>query len=183
MKYTKTEKEIIIALVKYEGMTRTIADALTQSKVLERHGVVIVPNGNEFFAFFDKELYPDWDNIVYLAELLTVIDSLTTNRDILLISQKGPCHVIGKERTKYIKLNVILVNEKDYIVTEGIGGPNYFKFPVSKLAYSYSISQELKELVQHNFKSEEEIHFSKQQFVSWVAIGVSLLLGILGVIF
>lgn len=52
-----------------------------------------------------------------------------------------------------------------------------------KLAHSYSISQELKELVKHNFKSEEEIRFSKQQFVSWVAIGVSLLLGILGVIF
>ena len=42
MKYKKTEKEIIQALVKYEGKSRTIADALTQSKVLERHGVVIV---------------------------------------------------------------------------------------------------------------------------------------------
>ena len=149
----------------------------------------------------DKRLYHDWDNIGYLAELLSVIDSLLTGRDILLISQKGPCHVIGKKQAEYIKLNVILVDGKDYIVTEGIDGPNYFnsnkqqaywpntfpdnhfKFPVSKLAYSYSISQELKELVKHNFKSEEEIRFSKQQFVSWVAIGVSLLLGILGVIF
>lgn len=199
MKYKKTEKEIIKALVKYEG--KSIADALTQSKVLERHGVVIVPKGDEFLAFFDKELYHDWDNIEYLVELLSVIDSLITSRDIHLISQKGPCHVIGKERAEYKKMNIILVDGKDYIVTEGIDGPNYFnsnnqqtywpntfpdnhfKFPVSKLAYSYSISQELKELVKHNFKSEEDIRFSKQQFVSWVAIGVSLLLGILGVIF
>lgn len=201
MKYKNVEKEIIKALVKYESKAGTIADALTQSKVLERHGVVIVPKGYEFLAFFDKELYHDWDNIGYLAELLSVIDSLLTGRDILLISQKGPCHVIGKKQAEYIKLNVILVDGKDYIVTEGAYGPNYFnsnkqqaywpntfpdnhfKFPVSKLAYSYSISQELKELVKHNFKSEEEIRFSKQQFVSWVAIGVSLLLGILGVIF
>lgn len=159
MKYKNVEKEIIKALVKYEGKAGTIADALTQSKVLERHGVVIVPKGYEFLAFFDKELYHDWDNIGYLAELLSVIDSLLTGRDILLISQKGPCHVIGKKQAEYIKLNVILVDGKDYIVTEGAYGPNYFnsnkqqaywpntfpdnhfKFPVSKLAYSYSISQ------------------------------------------
>ena len=78
MKYKKTEKEIIKALVKYEGKTKTIADALTQSNVLERHGVVVVPKGYEFFAFFDKRLYHDWDNIGYLAELLSVIDSLLT---------------------------------------------------------------------------------------------------------
>ena len=38
MKYKNTEKEIIKALVKYEGKAGTIADALTQSNVLERHG-------------------------------------------------------------------------------------------------------------------------------------------------
>ena len=201
MEYKNTEKEIIKALVKYEGKAGTIADALTQSKVLERHGVVIVPKGYEFFAFFDKELYHDWDDIGYLVELLSVIDSLTTSRDIRLISQNGPRHVIGKNKAEYIKLNVILVDGKDYIITEGFDGPNYlnsneqqvywpnkfpdnqFKFPVSKLTYSYSISPDLKELVKHNFKSEEEIRFSKQQFVAWFAIGVSLLLGILGVIF
>lgn len=130
-----------------------------------------------------------------------MIDSLITSSDILLISQKGLCHVIGKKQAEYLKPNIILVDGKDYIVTEGIDGPNYFnsnkqqaywpktfpdnhfKLPVSKLAYSYSISQELKGLVKHNFRSEEEIRFSKQQFVSWVAIGVSLLLGILGVVF
>lgn len=101
MKYKNIEKEIIKALVKYEGKTETIADALTQSNVLERHGVVIVPKGYEFFAFFDKRLYHDWDNIGYLAELLSIIDSLLTNRDILLISQKGPCHVIGKKQAEY----------------------------------------------------------------------------------
>lgn len=201
MKYKKTEKEIIKALVKYEGEDRTIADALTQSKVLECHGVVIVPNGHEFFAFFDKKLYPDWDDIGYLVELLSVIDSLITSRNILLISQRGSCHVIGKKQAEYIKLNVILVDRKDYIVTEGIDAPNYFnsnkqqvywpntfpdnqfKLPVSKLAYSYSINQELKELVKHNFKSEEDLRFRKQQFVEWFAIGISLFLGILGIIF
>lgn len=66
MKYKNTEQEIIKALVKYEGKAGTIADALTQSNVLERHGVVIVPKGYEFFAFFDKRLYHDWDNFSLL---------------------------------------------------------------------------------------------------------------------
>ena len=201
MKFKKTEKEIINALVKYEGKGRTLAGALTQSKVLERHGVVIVPNGNEFFAFFDKKLYDDWDNFGYLVELLSVIDLLISSRNIILISPNGSCPVIGKKQAEYIELDVILVNRKDYIVTDGVNGPNYFNsdkqqvywpntfpdnhfgFPVSKLDYSYYINQELKELVEHNFKSEEEIRFNKQQFVSWAAIGVSLLLGILGVLF
>lgn len=126
MKYQKTDKEIIQALVKYEGKAVTIADALTQSMVLEHHGVVIVPNGNEFFAFFDKELYHNWDNIGYLVELLNVIDSLITSLNIILNSQKGQCNVIGKKKqAEYIKLNIILVEGKDYIVTEGIHGPNY----------------------------------------------------------
>lgn len=54
MKYKNVEKEIIKALVKYEGKAGTIADALTQSKVLERHGVIIVPKGYEFLAFLTK---------------------------------------------------------------------------------------------------------------------------------
>lgn len=75
-------------MVKYEDKTRTIADALTQSNVLECHGVVIVPNGHDFFTFFLEKLYHDWDNIRYPADFLSVIDSLITSRNILLISQK-----------------------------------------------------------------------------------------------
>ena len=42
MKYKNTQKEIIKALVKYEGEAGPRAAALTLSNVLERHGVFIV---------------------------------------------------------------------------------------------------------------------------------------------
>lgn len=79
-------------MIKYEGKAVAIADALTQSEVLERHGALLYLKGMN--SFFCQELYHDWDNIGYLAELLCIIDLLITSRDILLNSQMEPCHVI-----------------------------------------------------------------------------------------
>ena len=52
MEYNKkTEKEIIKDLIKYEGKAVAIADALTQSEVLERHGALLYLKGmNSFFV-------------------------------------------------------------------------------------------------------------------------------------
>jgi hypothetical protein len=37
--------------------------------------------------------------------------------------------------------------------------------------------------VKNDFKTDEEIRFAKQQFATWISIGVAILLGILGIIF
>ena len=47
----------------------------------------------------------------------------------------------------------------------------------------YCVSEELKELVKNDFKTDEEIRFAKQQLLTWISIGVAILLGILGIIF
>jgi hypothetical protein len=46
---------------------------------------------------------------------------------------------------------------------------------------AFSVSQELRELVKHNFKSEEEVRFVKQQRLTWISIVVALLIGLLGI--
>ena len=54
----------------------------------------------------------------------------------------------------------------------------------SYLTLPYLLKDEsFKELVKNNFKTDEEIRFAKQQWMTWISIGVSALLGILGIIF
>ena len=54
--------------------------------------------------------------------------------------------------------------------------------PISKTLTSwFSLSQELKDLVRHDFKTEEQRRFEKQQFATWISIGVALMIGLLGI--
>ena len=48
---------------------------------------------------------------------------------------------------------------------------------------TFSVSEELRELVKNNFRSEDEIRFRKQQCLTWVSIIAATLIGILGIIF
>jgi hypothetical protein len=43
---------------------------------------------------------------------------------------------------------------------------------------AYSVSQELKDLVKHNFKTEEERRFSKQQRLTWISIIIASIIGL-----
>jgi hypothetical protein len=47
----------------------------------------------------------------------------------------------------------------------------------------FSVSQELRDLVDNNFKSEEQIRFEKQQLLTRVSIIVAIILGLLGIVF
>ena len=47
----------------------------------------------------------------------------------------------------------------------------------------FSISQELKDLVKNDFKTEEEIRFRKQQVLTWISIVLATIIGLLGIIF
>ena len=44
------------------------------------------------------------------------------------------------------------------------------------------ISQELKDLVENDFKTEEQRRFQKQQLMTWISIFVALLIGLLGIL-
>ena len=48
---------------------------------------------------------------------------------------------------------------------------HFFNFP-------FCVSQELKELVKHNFKTEEQRRFDKQQRLTWISIIVAFVVGI-----
>lgn len=57
------------------------------------------------------------------------------------------------------------------------------ELPIGNLFHcAFSVSEELRELVKNNFRSEDEIRFRKQQYLTWVSIIVATLIGILGII-
>ena len=56
MSFKKTEKEILKAIVKNSGEVQSLAEVLNKSKLLEKRGIVIVPNKQPNFIYLSKDL-------------------------------------------------------------------------------------------------------------------------------
>ena len=205
MKFSKEEKEIVKALVQCENQGGNLALALNFSRLLEKQGVAFVDADCARMVFLRKDLYPDFfpfnDNAPYVSILLNLIEKLVKNGHIILGES---CYadplVIGATHSQWAKSGLVVVNGNEFIVVEGPGKgwygadkqEKYFWWnkwdgqfsKVSNYLHSdYCVSEELKELVQNDFKTDEEIRFAKQQLVTWISIGVAILLGVLGIIF
>ena len=205
MKFSKEEQKIVKAIVECENQGGNLAMALNYSRLLEKHGVGIVDADCTKTVFLRKDLYPDFfphnDNAPYVSILLNLIEKLVKNGDIICgdSADANPL-VIGAKSSRWEKRNMLTVNGNETIIIEGpykgwYGADRQEKYfwwnkwdsqlsEVSNYLYSsYCVSEELKDLVKNNFKTDEEIRFAKQQWMTWVSIGVSALLGILGLIF
>lgn len=203
MTYKKTEKEIIKAIVKYKGKERTLAKVLNESKLLEKRGIGIVQYGGNNIIFLDKDRYDDWEDtegMGYVAELLSLIDTLIKQKHLVLIPFcTDDTLVIGAEESKWSRPDFIVVNGVEQICVaeryenwlDAKGEPKYWphvfserELPIGNtFNMAFSVSQELRELVKHRFRSEEEVRFRKQQWLTWISIAVAAAIGILGIIF
>ncbi len=203
MTFKKTEKEIIKAIVKYDGKAKSLAEMFNKSKLLEKKGIGIVQHGGKNMVFLRKDLYDDWfhnDGLGYIAELLSLIDTLIKQKYLVMIPfcTEGTL-VIGAEESRWLKPEIILVNGNEHICVadrmenwfSAIGEQKYWpcayserELPIGNtFNMAFSVSQELRELVKHNFKSEEEVRFIKQQRLTWVSIAAAIAIGLLGIIF
>lgn len=203
MTFKKTEKEIIKAIVKYDGKAKSLAEVFNKSKLLEKKGIGIVQYGGKNMVFLRKDLYDDWfhnDGLGYIAELLSLIDTLIKQKYLVMIPfcTDGTL-VIGAEESRWLKPEIILVNGNEHICVadrmenwfSAIGEQKYWpcayserELPIGNtFNMAFSVSQELRELVKHNFKSEEEVRFIKQQRLTWVSIAAAIAIGLLGIIF
>ena len=203
MTFKKTEKEIIKAIVKYGGEVKSLVDVLNESQILEKRGIAIVPCGQPSYIFLRKEKFNESDmekkeGMAYVVELVSLIQLLINNRLIVIIPyEDSPSPIIGKLKATKKAPGLISIDDEKEFITLGdrnvswcdkdrnqIAWTNICSediMPMAKtLTYWFSVSQELKDLVENDFKTEEEIRFSKQQKLTWVSIGVSLLIGLLG---
>lgn len=204
MKFSKEEKEIVKILVNYNNKATNIAMAFNNTRLLEKRGLGIVSASGEDLLFFRKDLYPDFfpdKGSPYIYMLLNLLEQLIDKRLLILGNSitSAPL-VIGALASRWGRPNVLVVNESEVIILDGFNkgwydanGREIYNWDddrsgrLAKLSHylyhSYSVSEELKDLVKHNFKSEEQIRFAKQQRLNWIGIGVAILIGILGIIF
>lgn len=203
MTYKKTEKEIIKAIVQYDGKAKSLAEVLNKSKLLEKRGIGIVQYGGNNIIFLDKDRYDDWEDtegMGYVAELLSLIDTLIKQKYLVMIPFcTDDTLVIGAEESKWSRPDVIVVNGVEQICVaeryenwfDAKGEQKYWphvfserELPIGNtFNMAFAVSQELRELVKHHFKSEEEVRFRKQQWLTWISIAVAAAIGILGIIF
>lgn len=201
MTFKKTEKEIIKAIVEYGGDVKSLADVLNKSHLLENRGIAIIPD-NRNLIYLKKTIYQDWEDkeaFGYIADMVSLISFLIENRLLITIPfRDSQPLVIGKEKAKWGEKGGIVINDGEGFVVADNDFFNWYEnnqqaywpctcseefMPISKTLTSWiSVSQELKDLVNHNFKSEEQRRFLKQQRLTWISIAVALLIGLLGVL-
>lgn len=88
MTFKKAEKEIVKAIVKYEGQAKSLAEVLNMSRLLEKKGIAIVQYGDKNLVFLKKEMYGDgfeYQGLGNVAELLSLIDTLVKKKYIMMI--------------------------------------------------------------------------------------------------
>lgn len=207
MTFKNTEKEIIKAIVKYGRTEKTLSGILNASGLLEKRGIGIVPGGQEnyFFLRKDKYEYEDNDAFGYITDLISLVDILIKKKYMVVIPfWTDDIPVIGKKNAIKVSRSRIDIdnnnnNNNNECISLGYRNVNWFdargnqiywphelseqELSISVFNLSISISQELKNLVKHNFKSEDEIRFIKQQRLTWISILVAAALGICGILF
>ena len=203
MNFKKTEKEIIKAIVKYGGEVKSLVDVLNESKILEKRGIVIMPHEERCYIFLHKDKFSESDldekrGLGYVTELVSLIHLLIKERLIIIIPARDcPSPVIGKRHAKKTAPELISIDKGEEFISLRYRNVNWCDkddhqiawpvwlplevLPVDKLLMPwFSVSQELRDLVNNDFKTEEEIRFRKQQRLTWISIGVSFFIGLLG---
>lgn len=201
MTFKKTEKEIIKAIVKYGEKEHSMAKVLNKSKLLENRGLVIAFASGRSYVFSDKQKY-EWEDakaISYISELISLLKYLIANRLITIL----PINVrvvfaVGRHYSKPYRPGYLEVDDAILDVDSNMGNwidkatneqtywPSCYsekELPISAYLESFfSVSQELKDLVDNDFKTEEQIRFEKQQRLTWISIAVAGAVGLLSLI-
>lgn len=201
MTFKKTEKEIIKAIVKYGEKEHSMAKVLNKSKLLENRGLVIAFASNRSYVFSDKQKY-EWEDakaISYISELISLLKYLIANRLITILPiNLREVHAVGRQHSKPYRPGYIEVDDAILEVDSNMGNwidkatndqtywPSCYsdkELPISAyLECFFSVSQELKDLVDNDFKNEEQIRFEKQQRLTWISIAVAGAVGLLSLI-
>jgi hypothetical protein len=202
MKFKQTEKEIIKTIVKYSDGKCSLAEALDKGKLLEKKGIAIIHENGRNYVFLDMAVHEDWfanDGLGYVAELIALKELLIQMRLIAMIPYVSAySHTIGVNGFHGVKPDVYTTNDNELICLAD-RNVNWFdnnrnqkcwpcdysekEMPLAQFFNcSYSVSQELRDLVKHHFKTEGEIRFIKQQRLTWISIAVTGLIGLAGLI-
>lgn len=201
MTYKNIEKEIIKAIIKYGEKTSTLADVINKSRLFEKRGVAIVRKDGNNIVYLSNEKYDmcsEHIGLGYLAEFLSLIDTLIQQKHLIMIPcQESNTFVYGAEQNNWQQMDVLFVNKNERVSFEFPKGwynakGEQIRWPIyftdnelnigNKFDLAFSVSQELKDLVDNDFKTEDQIRFEKQQHLTWISIAVAGAVGLLSLI-
>ena len=203
MQFKKNEKEILKAIVKYGDEVTSLADVINKSGLLEKRGIVVAfaHETNNNFVFYSNKKYKWNDKRVmgYVTEMISLVRYLVENRYITVLpfTEREP-YVIGRKFSKLkgpalIEVDDAIINldqfGQGWADKKGRGQLyNHISYPekeypiTASLSCWFAISQDLRDLVENDFKSEEQIRFEKQQRLTWISIILAFLIGIASII-
>lgn len=200
MTFKETDKEIIRAIVKYGDDTGSLAQIINKSELLEKRGIVIAFASDRNYVFLDKQNY-EWNDkraLSFITEFINLVKYLSDNHYITILNDNTRgAHVIGRKNSKLIGPGKIAVEDAHLDVESNMGNWYDYKgeqtyWPIcyserEMLISTYldcwvSVCQELKNLIDVDFQSEEQIRFEKQQRLMWISIIVTGFIGLAGLI-
>ena len=205
MKFSENEKAIIKELVEYDNLSQsTIGKFLDDRVFTPDKGIVIMAvaqpgNPNCTILYYDPKRFKNAGNLAYkVIETLSIFNKLEKMGLVNMLQFPPPpektvlvgCREKGdsnqsKTEIEFKNSRQRITHECNWVDESGNVIYNNMKIEGSildSLALFNSIiwvSPELKDLVKHKFQTEDYRRFKNQQKLTWIAIGVAILMPIL----
>lgn len=206
MKFSENEKALIKELVKYDNLSQsTIGKFLNDRIFTPDKGLVIMalaqpssPNCTIFF--YDPKRFKNAGDLAYkVVESLLIFNKLekmglvtmlqfpTLPRDVFFvgcrekgnISSKPGIAVEFKDSSQYITRKCNWVDERGNIIYNSMKLEGSTLNTLTLFNSIIWVSSELIELVEHDFQTEDYRRFKEQQKLTWIAIGIAIVVPIL----
>jgi len=194
MRFSENEKKIIRKIVGYDWSTFCTLDRFIGTEL--HFDLIFKPSQKCYWLYYDVKNNPKGkkERILDFFELYFLIKRLMKNDLIISVIGNNCDRFVGNQDLASSPGKVGVFKDGSYIDVDykwkdknGITIKDIITFQETEIPFGEMacglplISQELKDLVENDFKTEEQIRFSRQQFLTWVSIGVAFIIGLLGI--
>lgn len=204
MKFSENEKALIKELVKYDNLSQsTIGKFLSDRIFTPDKGLVIMAlaQPNCTILYYDPKRFKNAGALSYkVVETLSVFNKLKKEGLVTMLQFPTPpqdtffvgCREKGDSNSSKPGVAVEFMNSKEYITYECNWVDESGKVIYNNLKIDGSIlntfslfnsiiwvSSELIELVEYDFQTEDYRRFKEQQKLTWIAIGIAIVVPVL----
>lgn len=207
--FNKREQSIMRKLAEIDVSSMSTCSRFLQDNFFTKNnGKALIVNHNtkDVLYYIEPNLFNDINEVRKcnheLFELLVLLSYLKENRYVSIITTtkpSAPFEALHSEFDSSISQNgnrIILNSKGDYLLTNQLdlikdknnqtilkGGllNNYYDLIYSNVFGLIIPSEELLELVKHNFKSKEDRKHNQNIFIAWTGITIAVILGVLGI--
>ena len=208
-KYNQTEKDFLKLLVKINNEDAEFISYFLQKYYFtkqKKSALIVLTTQKETLLYIKKEVFDDLfkrkKELINFINILHLIDYLKENRLISILenqqSHKINAHFLYEDfnqptlHNNNLELNSQglyidisnpnkIYDQKQKVIFEAIKlDSNIYDSIMSNFFGLLFVSEDLKEYVNNDFKSTEDLKYKKAQIATWVSIFIAFLFGLLG---